>query len=120
MLLPGAPSKIPLSIASAIQHDLCGRFVDRHRGTARSTTCGAVILAGADVSGYAYREAGDPDFRLVRLYCIGCDRQPIRYPTLGAYEVMFEATVMTRCESLILDGITPIDYSNPTHISVVR
>ena len=111
---------IPLAITSAVQHDMGGRPVDRHRGTAHCATCGAVILAGADVSGYAYRAAGDPDFHLVRLYCIECDRHRIRYPTLGAFEVMFEATVVNQGESLVLDEITPIDYSDPIHNSVVR
>ena len=109
---------IPQAITSKVQNDMGGRPVDRHRGTTGCATCGAVILAGADITGYAYRPMREPAFHLLRLFCNTCARRRISSPTLGAFEVLFEATVTLRSQSLVLDGISPIDYSRPTQNSV--
>lgn len=105
---------IPKQIRVEAVAELSGLPVGSAAAAPKCTTCGAQFFADASVTGYAYRFTDVPNLRLARLYCMDCNRETVQFPTLGAYEIQIESRLEKRLGSLLLDGISILDYAEPT------
>lgn len=82
--------------SSTIEQILTGIVVSDDSGVARCTACDDVIAATDIVFAYASRCVEKREWRIPRLYCVGCAPATIRTPTLGVAEVVVGGRLGTR------------------------